>query len=250
MDMEDTMQSPFPGMDPYLENPDLWRDVHNSLIYTIRAILVPQLPAGFSARLEEALYIALRPDVSLLIEQETEEVVRWIAIRELRENTLVTAIEVLSITNKERGPGRDKYLRKRRRFMNASVNVLEVDLLRSGPYTLGAPQARLKEKCPRWDYLVTLYRASEPELFPTWPRTLRERLPVVNVPLLPEYEDLSLDLQAALDRAYEEGGFERSLNYTQPPPMPSLSPEDTHWLDALLHEKGFRSKGMRTDGEL
>ena len=25
-------QSPFPGMDPYLESPDLWPDVHNRLM--------------------------------------------------------------------------------------------------------------------------------------------------------------------------------------------------------------------------
>ena len=30
------MRPPFPGMDPWLEHPDLWPDVHNSLITAIR----------------------------------------------------------------------------------------------------------------------------------------------------------------------------------------------------------------------
>ena len=33
------MPSPFPGMDPYLENPALWPDVHHELISSIRALL-------------------------------------------------------------------------------------------------------------------------------------------------------------------------------------------------------------------
>ena len=30
------MESPFPGMDPYLEEPSFWPDVHHELIATIR----------------------------------------------------------------------------------------------------------------------------------------------------------------------------------------------------------------------
>jgi hypothetical protein len=33
----------FPGMDPYLEHPSLWPDVHNSLIIAVRDTLAAQL---------------------------------------------------------------------------------------------------------------------------------------------------------------------------------------------------------------
>ncbi|MGZ3485541.1 MAG: DUF4058 family protein, partial [Isosphaeraceae bacterium] len=33
------MPSPFPGMDPYLEEPGLWPDVHHELISETRALL-------------------------------------------------------------------------------------------------------------------------------------------------------------------------------------------------------------------
>ena len=33
------MPSPFPGMDPYLEEPDIWPDVHLMFLASIRAEL-------------------------------------------------------------------------------------------------------------------------------------------------------------------------------------------------------------------
>jgi hypothetical protein len=37
------MRSPFPGMNPYLENPELWSAVHNRLIVAIADELVDHL---------------------------------------------------------------------------------------------------------------------------------------------------------------------------------------------------------------
>src|SRR2546425_2928533 len=49
-------QSPFPGMDPYLEQH--WRDVHQSLVTYARDQLQPQLPKDLRARVEERVYLA------------------------------------------------------------------------------------------------------------------------------------------------------------------------------------------------
>lgn len=51
------MPGPFPGMDPYLERPDLWPDVHQSLITYIRDALQPQLRPRYHARIGERLYV-------------------------------------------------------------------------------------------------------------------------------------------------------------------------------------------------
>src|SRR5688500_3173542 len=45
------MPSPFPGMDPYLE--EHWRDVHASLVIYIRDAIQDQLPRELRARVEE-----------------------------------------------------------------------------------------------------------------------------------------------------------------------------------------------------
>jgi len=55
------MQSPFPGMDPYLEHPALWPDVHNSLIAAIRDELTPMVVPRYYVGLERRAYL-LKPD--------------------------------------------------------------------------------------------------------------------------------------------------------------------------------------------
>jgi hypothetical protein len=41
------MPSPFPGMDPYLEQPTFWSAFHSRLIVAIADALAPQLGTGF-----------------------------------------------------------------------------------------------------------------------------------------------------------------------------------------------------------
>ena len=68
------MPTPFPGMDPYLEQPRLWPDVHNALIAEMRNTLVPQLRPRYSVALEERTYLTeptgltfvSRPDVTIV----------------------------------------------------------------------------------------------------------------------------------------------------------------------------------------
>ena len=56
------MLSPFPGMDPYLE--DHWRDVHASLGVYIRDALQDALPASLRARVEERVIMELPQGLS------------------------------------------------------------------------------------------------------------------------------------------------------------------------------------------
>ena len=49
------MASPFPGMDPYLEQ--FWRDVHASLIIYARDQLQGKLPVDLRARVEERVVV-------------------------------------------------------------------------------------------------------------------------------------------------------------------------------------------------
>lgn len=51
------MQSPFPGMDPYLESPTLWPDVHRGLISEMQAMLNRRLRPQYHVRVEERVYI-------------------------------------------------------------------------------------------------------------------------------------------------------------------------------------------------
>ena len=51
------MQTPFPGMDPYLEHPILWTGVHSGLINAIRGQIAPALRPRYVASVEERIMI-------------------------------------------------------------------------------------------------------------------------------------------------------------------------------------------------
>src|SRR5260221_421391 len=59
------MPSPFPGMDPYLESPHIWPDVHHGLISGIRNLLTPQLRPHYVARVELRVYTTDQDDPGL-----------------------------------------------------------------------------------------------------------------------------------------------------------------------------------------
>ena len=52
------MATPFPGMDPYLEHPDLWPDVHHGLIESLRDALAQRLRPKYRIAIEKRTYLA------------------------------------------------------------------------------------------------------------------------------------------------------------------------------------------------
>jgi hypothetical protein len=251
------MESPFPGMDPYLEAPGLWPDVHNSLIFAIREQLQPHLSPRYIAVttpyvIFESLEIVptrstVIPDVGVmertggggtatltaiaappLVGQLALEVpTRYsrIEIRTVAGETLVTAIELLSPANKRPGAeGAEAYERKRRELFRSDAHLLEIDLLRAGK----RPEAGIA--LPNEPYFAFLSRAQHRPRIYIWPMSLRAALPVVAVPLLPPDPDLPLDLTAALKRIYATARYDLRIDYLQPPPPPDLSAEDAAWV--------------------
>jgi hypothetical protein len=73
-----------------------------------------------------------------------------------------------------------------------------------------------------------------------WPIRLRERLPVLPVPLMPGEPDVALDLQAAVDTAYDRAAYDLEFDYARLPASP-LDEDDARWADALLRAKALRS---------
>jgi hypothetical protein len=50
------MPSPFSGVDPYLENPEFWSEVHNRLIVAIADSLSPHLRPKYRVAIEKRVY--------------------------------------------------------------------------------------------------------------------------------------------------------------------------------------------------
>jgi hypothetical protein len=258
------MPSPFPGMDPYLEGA-LWTTVHFSLSAEIVRQLAPKLrprylvlPAErFVMETPESVAVStadIYPDVGVA---ETRSVARTapettlvaaplelatviptpiphvtIELRDTANRQLVTAIEMLSPTNK-RGDGRQEYLAKRRRILLSTAHLLEIDLLRQGQ------RVPMQKPLPAASYFIFLSRAERRPITEIWPIGLRALLPVVPIPLLPGDRDVALDMQQVFTTTYDLLGYDLAVAYTRPPEIP-LSKEDVAWAEALLRMAGLR----------
>jgi len=264
------MPSPFPGMDPYLEDPPVWQVFHPVWIAALNATLNARLPRRYVATIGERVYVEeserdVYGDVNLFSRPEAappprprdsaaqagtppvivvDEPLRvretFIEIRAVRpRHRLVGVIEVLSPTNKYAGPGRELYLSKQREVLASSAHLIEMDLLRRGPHTVAAPAYRVRAHYGPYDYLISLHRAGLERRYETWPFRLQQPFPVVGVPLEENEPDVVVDLGAVFTRAYDEGAYDRQLDYTAEPSDP-LAPADAAWADALLRERGLR----------
>jgi hypothetical protein len=154
---------------------------------------------------------------------------RTVEVRDAAERRLVTAIEVLSPTNK-RGEGRDEYLQKRQRLLLSPAHLIEIDLLRGGR------RVPMRQALPEAPYFVLVSRAEARPVLDVWPVALRAHLPEVPVPLLPGDADVPLDLQAALTTVYDALGYDLAVDYARPPEVP-LTPGDAAWAEALLRDR-------------
>lgn len=145
-----------------------------------------------------------------------------VEVRDVAENELITAIEIVSPVNK-REPGWRQYREKRQRLMEAGVHLLEIDLVRRGARPVSHPYL------PETAYLVALTRGHSVQL-ELWPLGVRDPLPVVPVPLHPADRDVPLDLGKVLASVYEEAAYDLSIDYEQEPPPPPLPENERAWL--------------------
>lgn len=133
----------------------------------------------------------------------------------LPDEHIVTVIEVLSPTNKEEGEGRRQYLRKQREILESDTHFVEIDLLAQGLPTLAV--LRQETGAARASLLDHVRRAPERYRFEVYPVPLQERLPNIRIPLMAPDPDVTCDIQAVLNKAYDNGAYERLLNYDELP---------------------------------
>lgn len=251
----------FPGMDPWLEDPDVWPDFHVTLLSAMRAALNQVLPENYRAKHERHVWIhepdaetrrALGKPDSFVVEQlqrqsnpETspvklaapqtvtlpvtrEEGATFLQIVDRRRRQVVTVIEVLSPSNKYAGPDRESYPAKRNEYLGSRVNLVEIDLLRGGPrLPLGV------EDPDNFTYYVLVSRPNEVPQAGLWTFGLRDEFPEFPVPLSEQDSDVIFQLKPCMDRACEEGLYNDELVYEEQP-TPRLSEEDFAWTREIL----------------
>lgn len=243
------MKSPFPGMDPYLEAPRLWWGMQHQLLSGIVDYLQPQLLPDYVTLLEERVLLGPLDERFLdgpIVEEGRLRVGAWenasassysqpecihvpgllyrhrsIEIRRRHDGELVSIIEIICPWDKI-GRGRQEYRAMQEGYLRREINLVEIDLLREGEHTIALPANRLGPS----DYRISVLPGGSCR-FRVYRFAIRDRLPIIAVPLRDEDPDVALDLQRVLQLVYAEGPYS-NLDYSVGPDPP-LSPENTEW---------------------
>lgn len=223
------MPCPFPGMDPYLEDPALWPAFHRQFVAFLDWTLLPGLTARYQAVIAQRCYTEA-PGSGAGERQED-----YVKVCQTGDGRLVTLVDVVSPANKTTEAGRQAYLDCRQRAKEAGASLVEIDLVLAGRPTLDY----CREGLPDWNYAVTVTRSSTPDRYEIYTTTLAKRLPRFRLPLAGDDADRVFDLQAVLTRCHDEGGYANRIDYTRDPSAP-LSEQDRLWLDETLTGKGLR----------
>jgi hypothetical protein len=230
------MASPFPGMDPYLEDPAIWPDFHATFINYWRESIADRLPSNYDARIGERVTLiesfempakSIIPDVAvvrhegasreaprtdsgatataLTLEPVTlplafpaEAAEPYIEIRLAPDRSLVAVLELLSPTNKS-GDGRNTYLLKRNAILTQDVHLIELDLL------LGGRRMPLGKRLPPGDYFAFVAHSQRRFNCDVYAWTVRQPLPTLPIPLKAPDPDLPINLAEVFSKAYERG---------------------------------------------
>jgi hypothetical protein len=251
------MPSPFPGMNPFLEQETVWHDFHERFMPVAAEVLGAQVDPNYIVKIDEHVYIhempaearqfAGRADVAVVqtwtatetrpatavIEAPAQvhlplvdlERISYVEIRNRDDWQLVTVIELLSPANKKPGPDREQYLAKRSQLLASAVHFVELDLLRGGP--------RLPlEELPQCDYYALVSRAEERPRAGLWPLLLSDSLPVLPIPLRAPDRDAELDLAWLLNRIYDAAHYQTYIYTGQP--QPRLTAADAVWAQQFI----------------
>lgn len=261
------LSNPFPGMNPWLWAH--WHSVHSRFITYASDQLTTQLPPGLAALTEERVMIEdLRRDFKAAFTPDIAIEESWEGARGSRQNiadialtepvvvllddpversiqivdssgALITAIELLSPTNKEDERARAAYRRKQRTLQEGGVNLVEIDLLYDGGHVVRAPAHHFGDHRDH-PYCVSVWRAEEPDRALAYPIGWRRRLPKIPIPLRKEDTDARLDLQPVLDEVYLKSRYAYLIRYDSEP-RPPLPPAEEIWAAQLLTQKGLRA---------
>ena len=257
------LKSPFPGMDPFLES--RWLEVHARLIVYAANQINEQLPSDLQANIEENLAVhegdtatSIRPDIHVShdssftpakpgtsIATAAEPLLLKLAPHPTRhieiidqDGRVITAIEFISPWNKVGSRAREQYTRKQLDYIDAGVNLVEIDLVRQGSYVLAAPLEELRPE-QFTPYLICVYRDQKPDQFEIYRAPLEQPLPNIPIPLRYDERDVILQLQPLVDQCYHDGRYHR-MDYTTDP-RGKFSDVLTQWIDERLRSEGRRN---------
>jgi hypothetical protein len=258
------LTSPFPGVDPFLEDQGYWKELHTKFLNGMQDALSERISDSYEVRLEERLSLIYEtdsdpkrnvwPDVAslgksevttterptpgtiilepvslpLLMYQTEEAIEQRIEIRRFPDRELVTVVELLSPSNKQ-PPGERLYLEKHFELIHQSVHLVELDFL------IGGKRLPVDADLPPGQYFAFVSRAEWRPMSDVYAWSIRDPLPTIPIPLMAPDPDIPLDLAAIFQTVYQRARYERSIDYKAPLGLP-LSPEHRAWAEAIARD--------------
>jgi hypothetical protein len=260
------MQSPFPGMNPYLEQALTWRGFHNHFLTTLQVALTEAVDPDFFVRQEESVVIhealgsepvgLARLDLGIgalpgsLVPSGEERAHRSEGAEFLAP---VVGQVLLAEAEVESAP----YLEIRTLDRQEIVTVIELlsptnkrlgpgrsdfldkrrRTLQSGAHYVEIDLLRCGPRLPIRGlpdcvYYVMSSRVERRPDVELWPIQLADPLPVISIPVREPRPHVELDLQVLFDATFRAGRYGRYVHGT--PPDPPLSAGDQAWADRLL----------------
>ena len=269
------MQSPFPGMDPYIEACGLWGDFHLHLIDEIQRALADVLPQRYIARTGVRSYVEL-------IEEDGKESYPFIPDIRVTERSAKKPGKRKAQTALAERHGTEPVIMRafiaaehREAFIEifepdgdgngdrrlvTSIEVLspsnkrpgspgwELYLRKRQSVMLGGANLveidllRSGRRLPMLDpwpdspYTLLVARAYREQACRVWPASFQQRLPPLPVPLAKPDADLNLDLQPMVESIYQRSRYARSIDYRKPL-KPPLATAEAAWLKQQLKNR-------------
>jgi hypothetical protein len=254
-------------MDPYLERPGLWKQVHTGLIVEMQTHLAAKLRPRYLVAIEQRTFLSLLEEEQLIGEPDVLAIVpnigktngghhsqpvampvavaepgasyvvdlpmpdeiaeRYLEVRDVESGLAITVIELLSPSNKLEDRGR--YERKRLNILGSMTNLVEIDLLRAG-----RPLPMYGE-FPNSHYRIVVSRGVDRPRGQVFPFNIQQPIPDIPIPLRPGEPEPMLPLNMILHELYDRAGYDLFVDYRQPP-IPPLTNEEMAWVRQLLQE--------------
>jgi len=263
------MKTPFPGMDPYLEQEGVWNQVHMDLIANIRYFLAPLIQPHYKAIVEQLTYLTLsptngnpkptfagRPD-SLIISphgyQPSSQAAPGV-VTAIDAPVVVQPLEAMLLPVPEERLYR--YLQIKDEY-DEVITVIEIlspvnkigagreqylqkrgNVLNSLTHLVEIDLLRMGEPLPmevaaKNHYRIVVSRSEKRPTASAYLFSVREAIPDFPIPLRAGDKEPILKLNDILHKVYELGYYATFVDYHKPL-KPSLAKEDMAWVKGML----------------
>ncbi len=269
------MKSPFPGMDPFIEDCGLWEDFHNHLIEKIGEKLADAAPHRYLVRTGERSYVVLvesegkrshpfLPDVSVTAagrrskrvakggatalaepDGDGEPIAMRAFIQEEHREAFVEIIEanrghrlvttVEVLSPSNKRPGTEGWELYQRKRQSLLLGNASLVEI---DLLRGGRRMPMLDPWPDSPYTLLVARAKS-QFCRVWRAQFQRPLPSIPVPLAKPDPDIPLDLQPLIDEIYERFRYERSIDYKKPL-TPPWDAANAAWLKQQLRARGNR----------